>query len=74
MASYMREEIIAIDCSILYICTGNNWTSIDNYNIDELCLLHNNQVQTNRYGYERLAHNIAEVETNDPETMSDHLE
>ena len=56
----VREKIVTLNTTLLEMCTKNNWVFIDNDNVDESCLLHSDRVHTNKYGDERLAHNVAQ--------------
>ena len=56
---FVREKITAVNDIILAICTRNGWTYIDNDNVDESCIEHGDSVHPNRYGTERMAHNLA---------------
>ena len=56
---YEHEKIAALNNVILKICTRNGWAYVDNDNVDESCLLHGDKVHPNKYGTERLSHNIA---------------
>jgi hypothetical protein len=55
----VREKISMLNDAIHSICARNEWTYIDNDNLDESCIEHGDTVHPNRYGTERLAHNLA---------------
>ena len=56
---FEREKIAALNNVILCICSRNGWTYVDNDNVNESCLIHGDKVHPNKYGCERLSHNIA---------------
>ena len=58
-SSHVRAKIKQLNNMLLAMCSRNAWTYIDNDNVDESCLQHGDNVHPNRYGTERLAHNLA---------------
>jgi hypothetical protein len=56
---YVRDKITTINTTLLDMCSKNGWTYIDNGNLDESCLEQGDCVHLNRYGNERIAHNLA---------------
>jgi hypothetical protein len=58
-SSRTRNRIQTINTALSELCTKNQWFFIDNDNVDESCLLHGDKAHTNKYGDERLSHNLA---------------
>jgi hypothetical protein len=56
---HIRQKIWAINNHLYSMCIRQRWTFIDNDNVDESCLIHNDSVHPNRYGTEQLSNNIS---------------